>query len=75
MIRETLIEEIDRLKQEHREVIILRLFSDLKYREFAEVLNLKIDVVKTRIFRARLILKESLRLKSEILQTVFENNA
>ena len=71
LIRETLLQEIDRLTPRHKEVIVLQYFSDLKYEEIAEVLNVKIDVVKTRIYRAKLKLKESIEQKPEIMQVVF----
>ncbi len=49
---------IDRLSAEHREVIILKNFRGLSYREMADVLNTPIGTVMSRLYYARKMLKE-----------------
>ncbi|NLO20716.1 MAG: sigma-70 family RNA polymerase sigma factor [Syntrophomonadaceae bacterium] len=59
-------EVLDQMKNEHKTAIILRDFMDLSYEEMAEVLDCSIGTVKSRLSRARNILKEML-LKRELL--------
>jgi RNA polymerase sigma-70 factor (ECF subfamily) len=56
-----LAQAIARLKPEHREVIILREYEGMSYREIAEVLNESENVVKSRLFAARQQLYQYLR--------------
>ena len=51
---------IDQLPEKYREPIVLRHAGDLSYEEIAEALELPIGTVKTRIFRARDALRQSL---------------
>jgi RNA polymerase sigma-70 factor (ECF subfamily) len=51
---------IDELPDKYREPIVLRHAGDLSYEEIAEALELPIGTVKTRIFRARDALRQSL---------------
>ena len=48
------------LKDEFREVIILKHFHDLSYREIAETVGIPEGTVMSRLYHARLLLKESL---------------
>jgi len=41
------------LNEEHREVLVLRYMEELSYEEIAEILNLSLGTVKSRIHRAR----------------------
>jgi RNA polymerase sigma-70 factor (ECF subfamily) len=49
---------IDRLSAEHREVIVLKSFRGLSYREMADVLDTPIGTVMSRLYYARKMLKE-----------------
>jgi RNA polymerase sigma-70 factor (ECF subfamily) len=51
---------LQRLKPEHREVLVLREYKDFSYDEIADTLGLSIEAVKSRIFRARMELKDRL---------------
>lgn len=53
-------EEIELLKNEHKEVILLKEFSGLSYKEIAQILNITEDLVKSRLFKARKKLSEKL---------------
>jgi RNA polymerase sigma-70 factor (ECF subfamily) len=46
-----------RLDEDHREVLLLREFEQLSYDEIAELLQLPINTVRSRLFRARAELK------------------
>lgn len=54
---------IDGLPPKYRTVVVLRHIEDLSYEEIAEVLGLPLGTVKTRLFRAREILRVSLSEK------------
>jgi RNA polymerase sigma-70 factor, ECF subfamily len=49
---------IDNLTPPYREVLILRDIDELSIAETAEVLNISIPTVKTRLLRARLMLRD-----------------
>lgn len=48
---------VDRLSDDHREIIVLKSFRDLSYREISEVLGIPIGTVMSRLFYARQALK------------------
>ncbi|OGC89518.1 MAG: hypothetical protein A2W25_16615 [candidate division Zixibacteria bacterium RBG_16_53_22] len=56
-LRMTIRRLIDRLKPEHKVIIMLHYFDDLKYEEIAQVLNCPVGTVKIRLFRAKHELK------------------
>ena len=49
---------ISELKQPHREIIVLRDYHDLSYREIAEVLSIPQGTVMSRLHAARTTLRE-----------------
>jgi RNA polymerase sigma-70 factor (ECF subfamily) len=51
---------LDELDPGFRAVILLRDREDLRYEEIAEILDVPLNTVKTRIHRARLVLQEKL---------------
>lgn len=51
---------LNQLKAEHKAAIILKDMMDLKYEEIAEVLNCSVGTVKSRLSRARNILRKKL---------------
>lgn len=59
-LREILDQAIDSLRPAFRTVFVLRDVEDLSTEETAEVLNLSIPAVKSRLLRARLQLREKL---------------
>jgi RNA polymerase sigma-70 factor (ECF subfamily) len=59
-------EVLDQMKKEHKTAIILRDILDLSYEEMAKVMGCSMGTVKSRLSRARNILKEKL-LKRELL--------
>lgn len=63
LVRET----IETLDEDHRQVLILRDFQDLSYQDIAELLNVSLGTVKSRINRARNALKEKLARELELL--------
>ncbi len=54
-------ESIDTLPAIYRDPLLLFLVQDFSYEEVSEVLGLSIPSVKTRLFRARVLLRQALR--------------
>lgn len=59
-LKEAVWRAINALKTHDREIIILRDFQDLSYKEIAETLNCPLGTVMSRLFSARRQLKEKL---------------
>lgn len=60
-LRESLTQAIDSLSETYRPVFVLRDVEGLSTEEAAEMLNLSIPAVKSRLLRARLQLRQKLR--------------
>ena len=60
-LSEVVREAVDSLPDQQREAVSLQRFQGLAYEEIAEVLNLSIPAVKSRIHRAKLNLQDKLR--------------
>jgi len=71
-LREVLEEAVDRLPEIYRTVLVLREIEEMSTAETAAVLEVREDVIKTRLFRARAALREQLdRRVGEELPRVF----
>jgi len=57
-IRERLQEVLNSMDDDYREILILREWSGLSYAEIAEVLDMTIPAVKSKLFKARKKLAE-----------------
>ncbi len=57
---DTLARELARLPEEYREVVVLADVHDQSYPEIARVLGVPVGTVKSRLFRGRRLLQESL---------------
>ena len=51
---------VEQLDADEREVLLLREYEQLSYEEIAGVLRIPVNTVRSRLFRARMALKESL---------------
>jgi len=51
---------ISKLEEMDREILLLREYDDLSYSEIAKLLHLPLNTVRSRLFRARLALKNLL---------------
>lgn len=56
----TLYQEIDRLDEKLKTIIILRFFEDMKLEDIAAVTNCNLNTVKSRLYRALKLLKQSI---------------
>ncbi len=61
LIDDQVVEAIDALPEEFHEVLVLSDLGDLKYAEIAQVLDVPVGTVKSRLFRARKLLQGRLR--------------
>jgi RNA polymerase sigma-70 factor (ECF subfamily) len=52
---------LDALDEEHRTVVVLRDIQHCDYREIAEILGIATGTVKSRLHRARLMLRDKLK--------------
>lgn len=57
---------LERLPVEHREIILLREIEEMSYEDIAQVLDLRIGTVKSRIARARAALLDKMQSRMEI---------
>lgn len=51
--RAEVLAAIDRMSEDHREILLLRYYDDLSYAEIAEVLQVALGTVMSRLSRAR----------------------
>jgi RNA polymerase sigma-70 factor (ECF subfamily) len=56
------------LDDSDREILMLREYEQLSYREIANLMKLPVNTVRSRLFRARAALKDRLAPKSELNQ-------
>ena len=52
-MRKGMLQAIDQLTPKHREILLLRYYNDLSYREIAAALEIKLGTVMSRLSRAR----------------------
>jgi len=57
---ERLLAAIDRLDSDFRSVLVLRDLEEMDYQQIADVLEIKVGTVKSRLFRARLALRQEM---------------
>ncbi|HET7105287.1 MAG TPA: sigma-70 family RNA polymerase sigma factor [Candidatus Acidoferrum sp.] len=60
-------EALSKLESTEREILLLREFEQLTYSEIADLLRLPLNTVRSRLFRARLALRELLLPEKEEL--------
>ncbi len=58
---ERLLAAIDRLDTDFRAVLVLRDLEEMDYQQIAETLEIKVGTVKSRLFRARLALRQEMQ--------------
>jgi len=58
---EQMLSAIDRLDTDYRAVLVLRDLEELDYQTIAQTLELKVGTVKSRLFRARLALRQEMQ--------------
>jgi RNA polymerase sigma-70 factor (ECF subfamily) len=56
---------LGRLSHEHRDVLVLKDIEGMKYEEIADILGVPVGTIRSRLHRARLELRELLRVEEE----------
>ncbi|MFC1865361.1 RNA polymerase sigma factor [Chloroflexota bacterium] len=64
---ESLLKMLNELDKKHRSVVVLKYFNDLSYSDIAEILNIPLGTVKSRLNHALTCLKERLVLEKEAM--------
>jgi RNA polymerase sigma-70 factor (ECF subfamily) len=64
--QQELMQAIDQMTSDHREILLLRYYSDLSYAEISEALNIKLGTVMSRLSRARGRLLEEMSGRPEL---------
>lgn len=59
-LRAIVLREVRHLKYDYREVVVLRDLEGLSYKQIADVLGCSVEAIKSRLFRARSVLRERL---------------
>jgi RNA polymerase sigma-70 factor, ECF subfamily len=54
---------VERLETTEREILLLREYEELSYEEIAQVLAIPVNTVRSRLFRARMALRELLETR------------
>ena len=67
-LREAARRALDRVPPLFRTVLVLREYESLEYREIAEVLNISVGTVMSRLFRARLRFKKAMEKQAPSLR-------
>jgi len=52
-LRELVMNELDKLEVEQRDVFLLKEYGNLSYREISEVMNIDENLVKSRLYKTR----------------------
>lgn len=68
--REEVLAAIDSMTEDHREILLLRYYNDLSYAEIADVLDIKLGTVMSRLSRARCRLLEVMDEASHLRSTL-----
>ena len=58
--QQELMQALSCLPEMYREVLLLRHVSELSYREICDVLGLELSLLKNRLYRGRIMLKQLL---------------
>jgi RNA polymerase sigma-70 factor (ECF subfamily) len=64
--RGEVLRAIEEMTQDHREILVLRYYDDLSYAEIAEVLDVKLGTVMSRLSRARARILEVMRQQGSL---------
>lgn len=68
IINELIIKILKHLSLEDRKVVDLFYYKDMSYKEITQEMNLSIDVIKVRLYRAKLKLKDIINNKKLLIE-------
>ncbi len=61
-VRKVVWDSVDRIPMKFKELILLRYLEGLKYEEIAEITDLPVGTIKNRIFKAKELLREEMKI-------------
>ncbi len=64
-VEQHLHREINKLKPKYRELVVLRDLEGLSYEEIAQICKIDVKLVKSRLFEARRVLAQKMRMFTE----------
>jgi RNA polymerase sigma-70 factor, ECF subfamily len=70
--RDEVLSYMDKLGRNHREILLLRYYHDLSYAEIAEVIDVKLGTVMSRLSRARARLGDVMGREHPVVLEVLE---
>jgi len=56
-----LIKKINGLEKKYRQILIMRYYNELSYQEIADLVHINVGTVKSRLFKARELLKRAIQ--------------
>lgn len=71
--KEYLLKQMNELQHHYRELLVLYYYGGLSYEEISQVLNENIGTVKSRLFRAKKILKKTIE-RDRQYKTILDRN-
>ena len=66
-----LMQKINDLPEKYRVIILRRYYDDMSYEEIADIIHVKVGTVKSRLFKARELLRQSISQDGQ--ESIFEN--
>jgi len=73
-MRDEMLNAMDGLTRNHREILLLRYYDDLSYAEIADVLSVKLGTVMSRLSRARTRLGDVLGPEHPVVLNVLDGS-
>ncbi|RKD22998.1 hypothetical protein BEP19_12260 [Ammoniphilus oxalaticus] len=69
-LKKLLLQQLDELRPDHKQVLLLRYIHDMTNAEIAEALGVNVGTVKTRLYRARLKFREVLEQRPDVKELI-----
>lgn len=71
-LKKVLMQQLDELKPEYKQALLLKYIHGMSYDEMAAVLNVHPSTIKTRTYRAKLKLRESIERQPDLKEMMLD---